>query len=218
MKTKAIALIIAGLFGTSASFATVYQSNYQFDGTTMHLDSGVALFGLSLAVGDTVNLSYKAVGSASYWDFSAVGSTFASNLGFEYPGSCGTRSSSGAYSASINGGTLLSTAYSSPSQSCIHLGPDTINWAGVSQVDEFSISYNMLSSNSPNNVIGIYQNPAAWQIWDLFEGDLTASFVSDGTQYGTIQNQVPEPMSIALVGLGLAGLGAIRRRKQKLIC
>jgi hypothetical protein len=217
MRTKAIALIIAGLLGSSTSFATVYQSNYQFDGTTMHLDSGVNLFGLSLAVGDTVNLSYKAVGPASYWDFSAVGSTFASNLGFEYPDSCGNRSSSGAYSASINGTTVLSASYSVPGQSCIHLGPNNIDWSGVSQVDEFSISYNMLSSDAPNNVIGIYTNPASWQIWDLFEGDLTASFVSDGTQYGANQNQVPEPMSIALLGIGLAGLVATRRRKQKLI-
>lgn len=216
MKTKAIALIIASLLGSSTAFATVYQSNYQFDGTTMHLDSGVDLFGLSLAVGDTVDLSYKAVGSASYWNFSGVGSTFASNLGFQYPGSCGNRSSSGSYNASINGATVLSASYNVPGQSCIHLGPDYINWTGVSQVDEFSISYNMLSSTASNNVIGIYSNPSSWQIWDLFEGDLNATFVSDGTQYVANQNQIPEPMSLALLGLGLVGLG-VTRRKQKLI-
>ncbi len=214
MKTKALAFIVAGLLSSSASFATIYNSNYQFDGTTMHLDSGVDLFGLSLAVGDTVNLSYKAVGSASYWDFSSVGSTFASNLGFTYPDSCGNRSSSGAYSASTNGTTVLSASYNVPGQSCIHLGPDNINWTGVSTVDEFSISYNMLSSTAPNNVIGIYSNPASWQIWDLFEGDLAASFKWDGTKYAA--HQVPEPMSITLLGLGLAGLGIARRRKQKL--
>lgn len=213
MKTKTLALAIACLLGSSTAFATVYQSNYQFDGTAMHLDSGVALFGLDLAVGDTVNLSYKAVGQASYWDFSAVGSTFASNLGFTYPDSCGTRSSSGAYKAEMNGTTVLSSlSYSSVYQSCIHMGPDTINWTGVSKVDDFSISYNMLSSTAQNNIIGIYSTPAPWQIWDLFEGNLTARFVSDGTTYVASQNQVPEPTTMALLGLGMLGVAASRRK------
>lgn len=218
MKNKTIALAVACLLGSSASFATVYQSNYQFDGTGMYLDSGVDLFGLHLAVGDTVNLSYKAVGAASYWDFSAVGNTFASNLGFTYPDSCGTRSSSGAYSAKMNGATVRSSSYSVGGQSCIHLGPNFIDWTGVSQIDDFSISYNMLSSSAPNNIIGIYSDPASWQIWDLFEGDLSARFVSDGTKYAANQNQVSEPISIALLGLGLVGLGATRRRMQKVGC
>jgi hypothetical protein len=49
--------------------------------------------------------------------------------------------------------------------------------------------------------------------WGFGGGCTTASV--DGTLAGTCQTVVPEPITIVLLGTGLAGLGAIRARRRK---
>jgi hypothetical protein len=198
------------LLCASLSHAVVLNFDYQFDGTSLSLANGTSeLLGTSLNVGDTVNLSYSAVGSASYWDFSPIGSSFSTNLGFEYPSSCGTRSSSGAYSAKLNGATLASSSYSVGSQSCIHLGPNYIDFSSVTMLDEFSISYTMNSSSAIHNVIGDYGSSASWQVWDLFDGSLTQfNYQPDAPL------NVTEPATFALLVIGVLGLGFARHRQS----
>lgn len=197
-----------GLMAATLSNAAVYDFHYMYDGSALTVAPGYSeMFGTNLAVGDTVNLKYSAVGAASYWDFSGVGSAGNVNLGFTYPDSCGTRSSSGAYSASLNGSTLLSNSYAVGSQSCIHLGPEFIDFTGITQLDAFEISYTMTGSGAANNVIGSYAPSTWWQVWELFNGTVAGfNYVPDA--------EVPEPAMLSLLALGLFGLGFAQRRRQ----
>jgi hypothetical protein len=204
-------LIGAGVLSCAVfSNAAVIDFEYQYDGSSLSLVNGPSeLIGTALAVGDTVNLQYTALGAGSYWDFSTVGNSEGNvNLGFEYASSCGTRSSHGAYSAHLDGSTLLTDSYSVGSQSCIHLGPNNIDFSSVSMLDVFSISYVLDSSTAPNDIIGNYADDTWWQVWELFGGDVEFVFVPD-------RESVPEPAGIALLALGLLGLGYANRRRLK---
>lgn len=211
LKTKSIVAGIALTLGCmiSTSNAAVIDIEYSYDGTDMTLSSGPDLFSQTLNAGDVLNLTYTAEGAASYWDFSSVGNIFGTNLGF-LSDSCGSRSSQGSYTGMLDGTSMIASSYNIASQSCVHLGPNFIDFSSVSALDSFSISYEMLSSSAPADNIGRYNGSVQrWQIWDLFETSTHDSrfvFVPDNID-------VPEPSTLAVLGLGMLGL-ALRRKKQ----
>ncbi|MAD77696.1 MAG: hypothetical protein CML20_23515 [Rheinheimera sp.] len=200
---KALSLILA-LSACSAN-AAIIDIEYEWDGSTFTSIYGNNLFGTVLNVGDTLNLTFTAL-DTNYWDFSAVSITGNVNLGFEYPGSCGTRSSEGSYNAGFDGSSVLSANYSEGSQSCIHMGPENIDFSSVNMIDSFSISYTMNSSTAGENIVGSYSETTWWQIWEQF------GMTGRNVVIGEVATEVPAPSSLALFGIALLALRRFAKR------
>lgn len=93
-----------------------------------------------------------------------------------------------------------SSDYSMPTQSggMAHLGPTWENLLSAGQTASFSGFEVMFDVQS------IATSPHAYT---------TAWMIQSGGEVGVVQN-VPEPLSIALVGMGLAGIGFSRRKMK----
>ena len=204
-----VGLILLAALQTTAN-ASMISIGYTFDGTSMNLTNGPSLFTQSMSVGDIIELTYKADGAASYWDFSGVSTVFGTNLGF-LSDSYATRASQGFYEAKLDGATVLyNPFYTSPYQSSVHLGPNHVDYSGVTALDEFTISYELLSTTNLSNNIGSYDGLSnSWQVWDLFglTYDHGASFVH-------APDVVPEPTSFAIWALGMICMGTTLRRRR----
>jgi len=84
-------------------------------------------------------------------------------------------------------------------------------WSELLQSEAGVITDNMLKANSGSGAVDAF-NTAHTYFTVLTEGASLQS--ASGHDYSVPSQAVPEPGTLALIGLGFAGLAASRRRKQ----
>jgi len=105
----------------------------------------------------------------------------------------------------LDGAEQLVYSQNNASNSYAHIGTNTVNLATGLQFDEFSLQYRLISSDNVNN------HPSSLLPWPGVGPE--QHFVNQ-ISYTDNPSQVPEPGSLALLGLGMTGLAFVRRRRN----
>jgi hypothetical protein len=186
----AIAAAAAMLTGPMAANAVPIVYDYTYNGTSLTTNQSAA--GTQLLTGDVVDLTVRSFGS-DFWSWSG-GSLWAPI----HVSEGATRVGSLSWSLLLNGATVASGSYVSQPHDFVHISNSFL--VGAVSFDELHWQYTSVSSTSPTNTLG-----------GLIVG---SPFLSGRPVYNVGSIDVPEPGTIALFGLGFAGLGFIRRRRR----
>jgi hypothetical protein len=203
LKSAFFAIFVASL--SFAANASLFSYDYSYNGSGLTINQTSS--GSQLAVGDTVDLKLRAVGG--YWTATASQHVWPAIQMQE----AADRTGDATWTFFLNGLSLNTGSYTGQDSAAGHIINFTSPSVDVS-FDELDISF-LLTNYSPWNLATTTDT-----LGDLYVfGDGSSAqgpFLREHVNFvqgSTDPTTIPEPATMALLGLGLAGIAGSRRRK-----
>ena len=206
------ALLLGSVFASPASQAAILYTNGPLDGTD---------FGWTINFGFAVADSFILAGPSTV--------TGADYVTWMFPGDTTTSVDWAILNGSPGaGGVVLASGTAVPT--------DTFLFNNLQGYDIYSETIALPATNLAagtywfelQNAVNVAGDPEYWDVnggpssaWESADGDITTCSDGPGRRCSTTfditgtAGAVPEPATLTLFGAGLAGLGALRRRKAK---